>query len=350
MAKSILAIGTFVGRNQATQDIIVTSNSLTTSGLDFGLTMDAIRGGVGNRVQGYLPHSSSFDVKLEDSLFDLNYMALNCGGDITASPDVMTNETVTTTAISTITVAKTPVAPTAGGTVYGWYKLASSTTDTWTTITFTGKNATVSGLASGSVICVKYFYNEPSARGFKVSSNFIPKIIDATITYTLYKTGETISNTTKIGELQVRVPSFQFSGAQSYSISASGATTSPIGGSALSVSSGSCDGSGYYALINEVLTNVDPFANAIKIGIADGEVGLAVAGTETLQVYAFYNNGTAPSALSNSLFTFTSLTPAKATVGANTGLVTGVATGTSIITVVATSKPSLATNCQVTVA
>ena len=352
MGKSILAIGTLVGRNQKTQDIIVTSNSLQTSGLDFGLTMDAIRGGIGNMVQGYLPHTSSLDIKLEDSLFDLNYMALNCGGSITANADVMKNETVTTTAINTITVNSTPVAPNVGGIVYGWYKLSTSTEDSWTTITFSGKNATVTALPSGSTVCVKYFYADPSSRGFKVSSNFIPSIIDATITYKLYKTGDTISDTTVIGELQVRIPSFQFSGAQSYSISASGATSSPISGSALSVSSGSCDGSGYYALINEVLTNADPLSNVTSImieGSLDG-FDLAVAGTEMLNIYAKYNNGTSPSKLPNNLFTFTSSVPAKATVGANTGLVTGVATGTTVVSVVATAKPSLETNCEITVA
>ena len=63
-------------------------------------------------------------------------------------------------------------------------------------------------------------------------------------------------------------------------------------------------------------------------------------------MYAKYNDGTGISKLDNSLFTFTSGTVGTATVGSHTGIVTGVGAGTTLITVIATDKPSLETNCS----
>ena len=351
MAKSILAIGSFIGFDKATNDIIVTSNSLSTAGLDLAVTMEEVRAGLGNVLQGFMPHTTSFSITAEDALFDLNYMALNCGGNITASADVITTENITTTVANTITVSQTPVAMAGNVAVVGWYKLTNATDDAWTTITFTGNTATVAGLASGSEVCVKYFYADASAREFTVSTNFVPKIIRAVVTYTLYATSQSATGSTaKIGELVIEIPNFQFTGAQSYSVSASGLSTSPIGGMALATYTGACNGAGYYALVKEVITGKDPFANAVKIGVADGDIDLAVSGTETIQVYAFYNDGTAPSKIDNSLLTFTSGTTATCTVGANTGLVTAIASGVSTITVVVSTKTSLSTTATVTVA
>lgn len=351
MAKHILAIGTLTCFDRATNDIIMTSKSLTTAGLDLGLTMEEIRGGIQNPIQGYLPHTSSMKLSMEDALFDLNYIDMNCNGGITASADVMTTETITTVTANTITVTNTPVSMSGNTAIVGWYKLASDTTETWTTITFSGKNGTATGLASGSTVCVKYFYTNTAGRKLTVNSAFIPKIVRAVITYTLYassQSGTTTSNA-KIGELQIEVPQMQFVGAQSFSISSSGASTSPLEANALVNYNGDCSGNGYYALIKEIITGADPFSNCKAIGVADGDITLAVAGTETIKVYAFYSDGTQPSLISNSLLTFTSATPATATVGANTGLVTGVATGTSTITIIVTGKATLSTKAVATV-
>jgi len=351
MGKSILAIGTFTGFDLSTNNIVFTSNSLTTANFDIGITMDEIRGGKGNSLQGYLPHTTKFDVKAEDSLFDLNYVALNCGGGITAGADVMNIETITTTVANTITVTNMPVALSGNTVVYGWYKLSSDTTDSWTTITFTGSSATVSGLASGTTVCVKYFYTNSTARQFTLSSSFVPTIIRAEIAYTLYATSQsgTASSAAEIGKLIVHIPQFQFSGTQSFAVTSSGKATTALNGSALVNYSGSCAGTGYYALIKEVITSKGTFDNVVKLGVADGDIEITGTGTETIQVYAFYNDGTIPSKVDNSLLTFTSGTTATATVGSHTGLVTGVATGTSTITIVATTKTSLSTKAVVTV-
>ena len=93
----------------------------------------------------------------------------------------------------------------------------------------------------------------------------------------------------------------------------------------------------------------DEFANVSRIVIGDSNIELSVADTQTIDVYAMYNDGTQPKLLDNSKLTFTSGTTGTATVGANTGIVTAVAMGTSNIEVVVTSKSTLTANCLVTV-
>ena len=139
-----------------------------------------------------------------------------------------------------------------------------------------------------------------------------------------------------IGELQFEVPNFQFAGNQSYSVSSSGTSTTPLSGMALYTANTGCSTSvaGYYAKVKELIYNKGTFDNVVALGVADGDIDLAVAGTSTIKVYAFYNDGTIPSPVSNSLLTFTSQTPAKATVGANTGICTGVALGSAIIRII----------------
>lgn len=348
---SILAIGNATAYDISNGNIIAISDSLQTSGLDLALTMDEVRGGRGNSLRGFLPHSTGFGLTMEDSLFKFEYMALNCGGDITASADVMTVVTLTTTVENQITAPSTPVAMAGETTVYGWYKLPTS--ESWTTITFTGSVATVSGLASGTEICLKYMHNNASARQFTIGGAFLPKIVRLEVTWSLYATSDSATGgQSLIGELQFEIPKFQFAGAQSYSVSASGTTTSPLSGNALITSTGSCTGSGYYALVKEVIYDRGAFDN-VKAIMIEGSVDgfdIAVAGTETLNVYAVYNDGTSPSKLDNSLFTFTSSSGSVATVGSHTGVVVGAGAGSCVITCVATDKTSLETNCSFTVA
>lgn len=349
MNNSIIAIGTATAYNVSTGDIIFTSNSLQTSGLDLALSMDEVRGGMGNALQGYMPHTSGFTVNMEDSVFNMEYIAINCGGNITASADVMTTANITTTEINKITAPTVPVSMSGETKIYGWYKLPSDTT--WTTIEFVGSDASVDGLAIGTEICLKYMHNNASAREFIITGSFVPSIVRLEMVWTLIATGSSNSGQTILGELQYEVPKFQFAGASSYSVSSSGTTTSPLSGSALINSTGTCNGGGFYAKVKEVIYNKGAFDN-VKAIMIEGSLGgfdLEVSDTESLKVYAIYNDGTCPSILDNSLFTFTSKTVGVATVGSHTGLLTGVSAGTSTITVVATSKTSLETNCVVTV-
>ena len=93
--KFILAgVGTIQLFNPSTGDLIVTSKTLTESGLSFTVTAEDVRGGVSNKILGKYFHDSGMTLKMTDSLFSLQYLSLNVGGTIAVGGDIMTDEQV----------------------------------------------------------------------------------------------------------------------------------------------------------------------------------------------------------------------------------------------------------------
>lgn len=336
-----------------TNAMMASSKTLIDSGLSMTITGEEARGGQGNILLGKYYHDSGFGLKLTDQLWDLNYLALNCGGAITASSDVMKSETITTTVVNQITVTGTPVNFTTSSGKIGWYRLASGDDGSYQVITFTGSVATVSNLPIGSVVCVKYPIASSTARKFTVSAAYIPSIVHAVMTIPLFKSGATAQTTgssSKIGEIIVDIPNFQLEGAQDLSLSSSGIASVALSGTALATfgDSTSCSDTGYYATITENIFDQGEWDNVSYLAVADGNVELNVSKTSALQIYKIFSDGTQPSPVNNSLLTFTSATPATATVS-SAGVVTGVAAGTTTIEIVATGKPTLNTGAVVVV-
>lgn len=350
--KFILAgVGTIQLFDPSTGDLIVTSKTLTDSGISFSVTAEDVRGGMANKLLGQYFHDSGMSLTLTDALFSLQYLSLNVGGTISVGGNVMTNDQITTTVENQITVPTTPQSFSTLGTI-GWYSTAGS--DNWTKITFNGNTATVSGLAVGSIVCVKYIIADATMEQFTVSSAFIPSQCYALLTLPLFKAGTdnttSYTSSSKVGEVQVEIPNFILAGAQDLSLTSSGASTTALSGNALATFDGTegCNGDGYYGKLKQVVYNKDEFADVQAIVISDSSIDLASTETQTLQVYAVYGSGIAPKLIDNSKLTFTSGTTATATV-ATTGVVTAVATGNSVITVTVTSKTSLVAKCVVTV-
>lgn len=339
--------------DQGTGEIIVTSKTLTDSGINFSVTAEDIRGGRANAILGKYFHDTAMELTLTDALFSLEYLALNVGGTITASSNVFTTEQITTTVADSITVSETPQIFGTVGTI-GWYRLPSS--DNWTKITFdaTTKTAVVPNVPVGTTVCVKYIHNDASASQFVVSSAFIPDQVHAVLTLPLFKatvgSDSSYTSSSKVGEVQVDIPNFLLAGAQELSLSSSGAATTNLSGSALASYTGNegCDDDGYYAILKQVVYNKDEFADVKAIVIADSDIDLAPDETQTLEVYALYSGVKAPRLLENSKLTFTSSDDTYASVS-ESGVVTGVADGTANIEVVVTSKPALNAMAVVTV-
>jgi hypothetical protein len=339
----------------STNALIVTTKTLTESGLNMSVSSEEIRGSTGNVLLGKYYHTSKFDLTLTDPIFDLEYLALNAGSSITSGGDIMKQEEVTVTTANSITVSTTPVELTTLTGIVGWYKLANSTTDTWTMCTFnaTTKTATVTGVTEGSKVCVKYFVSNSASRTFIVSSSYIPATVHAYMRIPLFQSGTTtqsFSSSSQVGEIQVDIPKFQLSGSENLAMKSNGAATTSLSGAALATFDGtqSCNNTGYYAIITENIFNKDTFANVTALAVADGDIDLAVNGTQTLQVYGIYNDGTVPTLLDNSLLTFVSSAAGNATV-TSAGVVTGVAQGTANIEITVADYANLSTYAVVTV-
>ena len=333
------------------KNLYMTALALTDAGLNVSVSEDTIRAGNSNgRISSYF-YDSNLGLTLTSVTFTLEYLASKLGSAITAGGDTFTEETITTTVANTITVSQTPVAPFADSTtVYGWYKKTTDTT--WSTITFTGKNATVSGLTTGSQVCVKYAYTNAGGRTFKVSASIIPDIAYVIMRVPMLKSGTSTENyvtSSKVGELQVKIPKFQFDPNTDLALTSSGHASISLSGNALVNLDGGCGSAGYYAEITEHIYGKDEFADVKAIVIEDSDIDLAVAETQTLVAYKLFNGIVAPSVLENSKITFVSSTPAKATVSSG-GIVTAVASGTTTITATVTGHTNLVATALVTVA
>lgn len=341
--KGILAgVGNVSLFDQNTNALIVTSKTLTTSGISAEVNAEEARGGQGNLLLGKYFHDSAFKLDLTDQLWDLNYLALNMGGSITASSDIITQEQITVTEAGKITVTNKPVAFTTTSGVIGWFKpVSASSDDSYQIFSFDEKGVGTADVKKGDVLCVKYVISDSTARKFVVRANYIPSVVHAVLTLDVFKSGASeqtsgIGSSSKIGEVIVDVPNFQLEGAQDLSLTSSGIADISLSGSALATFDGeaSCDNDGYYATITERKLNAGEWDNVAALAVADGNVEIAVNETSTLRIYKIFNNGTQPSLVDNSKLTFTSAAPATATVD-ETGTVKGIAQGITTVEIVA---------------
>lgn len=356
MATGLLAgvanVDLFDGDNK----LIVSTKTLIDSGLNMGITGEEARGGQGNILLGKYFHDSSFGLTLTDQIWNMEYLALNCGGYITASSDVMTNEQVVTTEANKITVTQTPQDFTSTSGCIGWYKLATQSDNSYVKVTFDKdtKTANVTNLPANSKVCVKYVITSSSARKFVINADYIPAVCHAVMTIGLYKAGtttETLTTSSKIGNIIVDIPNFQLEGGQDLSLSSSSIASIALNGNALATFTGDagCSDHGYYSTITEDIFNQSEWDSVTTIVVANGDIELATNETHTINVYKMYNNGTQPSIVDNSKLTFTVKSGTSATVSTAGVVTAGSTTGITVIEIVATQKNTLSTTCTVTV-
>lgn len=350
MAYILAGVGTIQLYNSSTGDLILTSKTLTDSGISVGVTAEDIRGGLSSPLIGKYFHSSTMDLNLVDSLFSLEYLALNVGGQITVGGDAITEESVTVSQPNTITVSGTPKTW-AGIGVIGWYTIAGQ--NDWKRITFTGKDATVSGLTVGQNLCVRYNTTDSSLREFTVPAAIVPGECYAILTAPLFQAdNKNFTTSSQVGQLVIEIPRFLLNGTQDFSMTMTGAATTNLAGSALASFSGNetCNQGGYYAKIKEIITGKQWYTDLEAMAIDGGaEIAMTTSGgTRTLSVIGIYSGG-ATGKIDNANLTFTSGTAGTATVGANTGIITPVGAGDTVITVTATDKPAIDCYAKVTV-
>jgi hypothetical protein len=352
MANLIAGVGTVSLFDTVTNALILTSKTLTDEGFNFSSSAEEARGGMGNALLGKYYHDTAFSLTLTDQLFDMQYLALNCGGAITAGADTMTNEQVVITTNGVITVTRTPVA--FNNKTALWYKKSTEPDSAYKMAEVVGRNANVNGVKADEVYCVKYCVNDASARRFMVNTAYIPSIVHAIATFPLFKSGSTDVNvgtsSSQIGYMQVDIPNFQLNGSQELALTSGGIAKASLSGSALATYSGNsgCSENGYYAIVSEHIYNKEIMDDVASIVVFNSDIDLVTGETQPVKVYGLFSNGTQPMEIDNSKLTFVSNTQSVATVDAS-GIVTAVAEGISTIEVTVTNKPSLTAYAVVTV-
>lgn len=334
-------------------NLVVTLSSATDSGLNAEVQKVDVRGGMEHKKYANFYYGASLTATSTSALFNLSYFEQKFGSSITMGSKIQTTEEVTVTVENTITVTGTPVSAPSRTSINGTYKLASSNSEVEDAITFVGQDATVSGLEVGTVVCVTYWVTDITAKNLVIPTSMIPNILYFVGVANEFDAGEedgTVSNSSSlVGKFQAVVPRGQLDASADISMSSSGVASTPVGFEALANKDSGCAGQEYYAIWSETTIGAEALDTCTGLGAINGDIELSVGNSQTINVVGTFSGTTGLSAIDNQYLTFTSLTPATATVGANTGIVTAVAEGTSIIEITATTNAEVSTVVVVTV-
>ena len=278
--------------------LVASANTLIDSGITIGLSFEDVRAGIRNKLYGRYAHTSTFDLKLTDAMFNLEYLAMNTGSDISLGGDVMVDEELTSTA-KKITLSK-PAVAISGSKVYAYAK--KSGTDNVYDKYAVAQDNTIEVTADGTY-CIRYMYTNDLASKMIVKANFIPKTLTLILEANLYSGGSCdIETSTLAGKVTIKVPRFMLNGSQELSLTASGVANTAIEGTALASGCAGCSGDGVYAEIIQVMAN-RTLENGFTGIVVEDAVREASKGDKLeLNVYACPVDA-APIKLSNDQFT-----------------------------------------------
>jgi hypothetical protein len=331
-------------------DLLFKSKTLLDSSIDIQTSSQEVSGGAGNSLQYIYFHSGRFNVKLTDVQFSLNSLAKNVGSSILTSKNIWMEETVILGEGGTGTVLGTPLlTPDVSGTdVYGYVTDKNGTT---TKVTFSTKDFTLPGGASGDFVCVQYYALNSAARYVTINSNFLPAVVRMVLDCQLASSDEaSAAGASIIGKIQFEIARLQLSGAQAISMTSSGVANTPLEGMALSYAgTGSCANSGIYGTVTEIIDSANWYDRVNMISFADDSISVATGADKTLEVWAIPNDGGAAFKPPVADLSFTSSDATKATVGLHTGIVHGVGAGSAIVTCAITSKNTVTANADITI-
>ena len=231
--------------------LVASANTLIDSGITIGLSFEDIRAGQGNKLYGRYAHTSTFDLKLTDAMFNLEYLAMNTGSDISLGGDVMVDEELTSTA-KKIKLSQTAVAI-SGSKVYAYAK-KSGTDNVYDKYAVSEANEIE--VPVDGTYCIRYMYTNDLASKMTVKANFIPKTLTLILEANLYSGGSCdIETSTLAGKVTIKVPRFMLNGSQELSLTAAGVANTSIEGTALASGCAGCSGDGVYAEIIQVMAN-----------------------------------------------------------------------------------------------
>ena len=325
--------------------LIASCKSATDSTLASAVSAAEARGGQGNKLYGRYFHNSKLTLKLEDALINMQYIGMNLGKDLIIGGDAMKMEGVTITN-GKGTVKGTPISFSNFG-IIGW--VSEPNKNNWQKVTFTGQTFDSPFGENVSKVTVKYIINSTSSRQLQISSNIIPKTVHVIMHVQLFaaQDADNIADSTKIGEMQIDIPRFEFDGNETISLTSNGVAKASLNGTALSVDSLTTEDESFYGTFKEVLDSANWYDYVDDLAIADDEISLSSTDTTTtLQVMALPLNAV-PFKPPYSDLTFSSDTVGTCSIDA-TGKITRAAAGKATITVSITEKPSVQAIAQVT--
>ncbi len=318
----VVSVANILVKDTTNDSVVLKGKTLLNSALTQTVQNLEIKGGPGNKLLYDYAYEKKLEVKIEDAVWNEQYIALNNGVAIVNSSQniyIYDESVVLTGGVGS--VAQTPV-----GNVY-----VEKVDGTFVTVTPATKQITVAGGANTTVKCTYRFAT--TVDSITIDADSFPT------SYELTLFSEIVNGAGKVADLQIVVPSFKLSGAAEINFGATSASTSKMDGKAL------VDSSGNYAYIY-----IDPVATTISytdIAVTPGTATLSpTATTQQLSIIGIRGGNYANVVIAASDCSFVSSATGVATVSAG-GLITRVTNGSAIVTCTHTSS-SLTDVCSVT--
>lgn len=188
--------------------LLFVSKALTDSSINIAVTAEEVRAGKGNKLLGKLYHDSSFGLELQDAIFDLNYIGLNCGASVVTGTGELKEEQIVATAEGTLEVASMPYDFMGLGRL-GW--ISSTEQSEWEKFEFdadasTATDVMVGGvpIVAGETYCVKYIA-DTVCEEITIPADFVPAEVSVILKGDLYKAskGGDVSSSSVAGYVEV---------------------------------------------------------------------------------------------------------------------------------------------------
>ena len=301
------------------EKLAFTGTSNLNSSIEVSMEEQEVNGGKGNKLIYSFKYNRQLTAEIEAADWKLEYIAANVGSKITQqAEDIYHIAECNTVVNGTITLKDIPVGDVAIELSTGAIVIIPKDEITGNTI-----STEPFGITNGTVNCT-YMYNT-IAKKVIIDAGTSPLVGKLVLSSDKHD-----SKKGKVGEVQIVIPSYSLDGNFTLEFSADGVSSTSISGKALAVKGDTCaDGSDVYAYITE--TDDAEEALAISDIVIDSPlVIMKVGAKQTLKVVGFKSALYETAVVEGG--TFSSGTPATATVDSSTGLVTAVKSGTTDIT------------------
>lgn len=338
----------------ANGDVVYQSSKVATDNLTTEVTLDPIRGGLGNPIAIQLPSDAGVAIELTTVDFSMESRAMQVGTQLAynAIRPVCVAVTAEDATLSLPEGAE-PVANYGYDTAYAYVNYAGAEN---AGIAYAiGENNLIEGFAAvaGQTYNVTYFERQANAQELAISSNFAPGIYHVSVQLPVYSTegGNAANRGSQVGWLYVYIPRMQFSGNASISGSQTEAANSVMSGTALSYeeanNEGACTDCTFPMLAYVVYVPFSTSGNGLTgLVVIGGGVTVAANASVVLPVKYVMADGTLVQPSYNKL-TYVSAAEATATVA--NGVVTGVAAGSTTVTITSQDDETISTTATVTV-
>ena len=251
--------------------LVLSSKTMLNSSMEISTGSTEISGGKRNKLLNVYYHSGRLNLTLEDTVFNLEWLRDNAGGEWCNYAKVL-HQTSFTTKAGENTIPDdypTPEALDGNTDVYVYinqnsYKLTGKKFMMDEDDENTGKN-----------VCLEYYITDDSAESYTIPAAIMPKRLRAILNVDIAsnKQGEGV-----VGQLLIEVPVLQLSGAQTINMTSDGYSSTPLSGMALAYTpSGSkvgCGNKDIYAIVTKQIYDTKWYTDVIALAVMGGETTL----------------------------------------------------------------------------